>query len=401
MSDARTDPIAAFYEAHPYPPPVAELSTPDGVESMQRYDHHRIWPSRPRGSVRRLLVAGCGTSQAARHATRNPGVDVVGIDVSPTSIEHTHRLIDQHGITNLRVEQLAIEEVGSLVESPDDRFDHIVCTGVLHHLADPVAGLRALAEVLAPGGAVTLMVYAPHGRYGVTLLQEYCRLLGITPEPGDIADLVGALRELPIGHPISRALRETRDFQSDDALADALLNPRDRTYRVDELLELLAGAGLRFGRWQQQAPYLPDCGSMSETPHCDRLLDLPEPEQYLAMEYYRGTIDRHTVIAFAADDATSGVIDPAMLPDAVPIVDPAATVVDDSERLPRGAAAALLNRSHSASDLVLFVGPNELDWFRSIDGRRTVTGLGADPAFISHLIRHDLVVVDASPGAST
>jgi len=401
MSDARTDPIAAFYEAHPYPPPVEELTIAADLESDRRYAHHRIWPARSAESVRRVLVAGCGTSQAARHAMRNPGAEVVGIDVSTTSIEHTRRLIEQHGITNLRVEQLAIEQVGSLVDSTDSRFDHIVCTGVLHHLADPVAGLSALAGVLDLGGAVTLMVYAPHGRYGVTLLQKYCRLLGITPEPGDIADLVGALRELPVGHPISRALRETRDFQSDDALADALLNPRDRTYRVDELFDLLVRAGLRFGRWQQQAPYLPDCGSMSETPHCDRLLDLPEPEQYLAMEYYRGTIDRHTVIAFAADDTQSGVIDPALLPGAVPIIDPGAAVVDDTDRLPRGAAAALLNRSHPASDLVLFVGPNELDWFRSIDGHRTVTELGADTAFIEHLIRHDLVVIDATPGASS
>lgn len=399
MSDAPPDPIAAFYEAHPYPPPVDEVVAPDDVVAARRYAHHRIWPGRRVDSVRRLLVAGCGTSQAARHALRNPGVEVIGIDVSATSIAHTRRLIDQHGIDDLRVEQLPIEDVGALVDSPDDRFDHIVCTGVLHHLADPEAGLSALADVLAPGGAVTLMVYAPHGRYGVTLLQDYCRLLGVTPDPGDIADLVGALRELPVGHPISRALRETRDFQSDDALADALLNPRDRTYRVDQLFDLLASADLRFGRWQQQAPYLPDCGSMSETPHCDRLLDLPEPEQYLAMEYYRGTIDRHTVIAFASDDTASGVIDPEDLPDAVPIVDPAVAVVDDADRLPRGAAAAILNRSHPASDLVLFVGPNELGWFGAIDGCRTVREIGADPAFVEHLIRHDLVVVDTSRGA--
>ncbi len=227
-------------------------------------------------------------------------------------------------------------------------FDHIVCTGVLHHLADPVAGLRALGEVLAPGGAITLMVYAPYGRAGVYLLQDYCRRLGITTESHDLADLVATLREIPTGHPISRLLRESPDFRDDDALADALLNPRDRAYAVPELLGLLDEAGLRLGRWARQAPYLPDCGSMSETPHAARIAALPPPEQFAALELFRGTIARHTVIAFSAADETSGRLDfadPAS-PQWRPIRVPTAIAVE--ERLPPGAAAALLNRAHTA-----------------------------------------------------
>ncbi len=396
MTDPRTDAIASFYDEHPYPPPLADLDRlavrDERAVQVARVEHHRIWPSRDPASVGRVLVAGCGTSQAARHALRSPGAEVVGIDVSETSIEHTRRLIERHAIENLTVERRPIEEVASL----GGAFDHVVCTGVLHHLADPDEGLRSLASVIAPGGAVTLMVYAPFGRVGVTLIQEYCRLLGVEPTPDEIGELVGVLRELPTGHPLGRLLRETRDFQDDDALADALLNPRDRTYRVDELFELLDRAGLRFGRWSRQAPYLPDCGAMSETPHRDRLAALTPVERYSAMELFRGTIDRHTVIVGPADEPPRGVAD--VEPSAVPLVDPAALAVDDTARLPPGAAAALLNRSHTTPDIVLFVDAQELTWFRSIDGERSVGEHGIDPAFVDRLCRHDLVVLDTTAG---
>ncbi|HSJ91953.1 MAG TPA: class I SAM-dependent methyltransferase, partial [Ilumatobacter sp.] len=373
---------------------LAARSTP---EAADRFGHHLIWPERPYGTARSILVAGCGTSQAARHALRHPDAEVVGIDVSATSIEHTARLVERHGIGNLRLRRLAIEDVGQL----DRRFDHVVCTGVVHHLADPEVGLRALRGVLADRAAITLMVYGRHGRIGVYLLQEYCRRLGITTDQADIDDLVATLRELPTGHPLSRLLRETRDFGDDDALADALLNPRDRAYSVPELLELVERSGLRFGRWARQATYLPDCGTISETPHAARIARLPPFDQYTAVELFRGTIDRHTAILFDADDSRSGRLDFSQPSQLVPIVAPTAVVVDDASRLPGGAAAALLNRAHSASDLVLFVDRAELDVFRALDGRTTVAELGG-PAerLVERLWKHDLVAIDATSGGS-
>ena len=39
-----------------------------------------------------ILVAGCGTSQAAKHALRWPEAQVTGIDVSATSVRCTGRV---------------------------------------------------------------------------------------------------------------------------------------------------------------------------------------------------------------------------------------------------------------------------------------------------------------------
>jgi 2-polyprenyl-3-methyl-5-hydroxy-6-metoxy-1,4-benzoquinol methylase len=91
---------------------------------------------------------------------------VVGIDVSVTSPEHTERLKQKYNLRNLETRQVQIEDVNEL----ERQFDHIICTGVLHHLADPDAGLRALRSVLKPDGAMYLMIVeqvkdaAPHAR---------------------------------------------------------------------------------------------------------------------------------------------------------------------------------------------------------------------------------------------
>jgi SAM-dependent methyltransferase len=384
--DVRPDPIEAFYDRHPYPPPVSELRT--SARGL-RAAHHLIWPARPPDAIGSVLVAGCGTSQAVRHALRRPHARVVGIDVSEASLEHARALAARHDVENLELHRIPIERVAAL----GARFDHVVCTGVLHHLADPADGLRRLRDVLAPGGAVTLMVYGRYGRIGVYMLQDYCRRLGVGTSPGDLAGLVATLREIPRGHPLSRLLRESPDFADDDALADALCNPRDRAYSVPELLELVAGAGLRFGRWERQAPYLPDCGAISETPHAARIAALAPAEQYALVELFRGTIARHTAIAFADDDAASGALE--FTGRWVPVPVPTAIAVE--ERLPPGAAAVLINRAHTDTDLVLFADRAQYEIFRAIDGRRTIAELGAGAAgFVERLWRHDLVVLDGS-----
>jgi SAM-dependent methyltransferase len=396
VTGVRADAIEAFYDRHPYPPPVGDPSAfarRHGEGRSSRAAHHRIWPERPAGAVGSVLVAGCGTSQAVRHALRHPAARVVGIDVSAESLGHTRALAARLGVTNLELHRMPIDAADGLGE----RFDHIVCTGVLHHLADPDLGLRRLREVLAPAGAVTLMVYARYGRTGVYLFQEYCRRLGTDASPAELAELIATLREIPVGHPLSRLLRESRDFADDDALADALCNPRDRAYSVPELLELVAGAGLRFGRWERQAPYLPDCGAISETPHAARIAALPPAEQYALVELFRGTMTRHTAIAFADDDATSGVLDFAdpAVGRWVPVPVPGAIAVEES--LPPGVAAALINRAHTDTDLVLFADRRRHETFRSIDGERTIADLGSGAAeFVERLWRHDLVVLDTT-----
>ena len=174
--DAVREAVQRFYEQHPYPPPSAL----DGYrrrwedEGRRRADFHLHFPRTAYRGNLQVLVAGCGTSQAARHALRRPDSHVVGIDVSAASLGHTDALNAKHGLSNLELARLPIERAGELGRS----FDLIICTGVLHHLPDPAEGLSALRGVLAPDGAIHLMVYGTYGRAGVA------HAAGILPPAG-------------------------------------------------------------------------------------------------------------------------------------------------------------------------------------------------------------------------
>ena len=278
LSDSSPE-VRAFYERMPYPAPLTSLDEHRDLyqnPDRRRAQFHLIWPTEPLRENLEILVAGCGTSQAARYALREPKARVTGIDLSETSLRHTSDLQQKYDLKNLELHQLPVERVGELGRT----FDQIVCTGVLHHLPDPDLGLRALRDVLNPNGAMQLMVYAAYGRAGIYMIKEYCRLLGITSSDEDLRDLGATLKALPGDHPLALAMRGAFDFDNPDALADALLHPIDRAYTVPELYDLLERCGMSFGRWTEQAPYLAQCGVLAKTPHAARLAALPPPQEH-------------------------------------------------------------------------------------------------------------------------
>jgi len=402
--------VRRFYDQYPYPRPI------DGLEKYRqlwqdpqrrRADYHLAWPARPYNQDLSILIAGCGTSQAAKHAVRWPTAQITGIDVSATSVRCTEDLKRKCSLNNLQVYQLPIELVNELGTT----FDQIVCTGVLHHLVDPDAGLRALRSVLKPGGAMHLMVYAPYGRTGIYMLQEFCRRVGLRATDTDISGLIDALSALPLGHPLENLLREAPDFQQEAGLADALLHPQDRAYSVPQLFDFLEKGGLRFSRWIRQAPYSPHCGIMAQVPQASRIARLSPREQYVTAELFRGTMVRHSMIAYRNDHpraAQSVSFDCDAWRNYVPIRMPDTICIQ--ERLPAGAAAVLINQSHTYTDLFMPIDSTEKRLFDAIDGNRCVgeivestlsssqqkMQLEIARAFFERLWWYDQVVFDAS-----
>ena len=369
-------------------------------DERRRAESHLFWPREPYRDDRSILVAGCGTVQAAHYAVRWPRARVVGIDVSPTSLAFTENLKRKYALHNLQVRRLAVESAGDLGQT----FDHVVCTGVLHHLADPDTGLRELRNVLEASGAMHIMVYAPYGRAGIYMLQDYCRHLGIGWSEPEIRRLLETLKALPQDHPLVPLLQHSPDFATSAGVADALLHPRDRSYSVPQLLEFLERSDVVFGRWVRQAPYLPWCGAIAATPHKSNLAALPAAEQYASIELFRGTMVRHSFVAYRRDrpaSVNSVCFDgdewlryiPVRLPDTIAVKD----------HLPAGASAVLINRSHTFTDLYLPIDEPQERLFAGIDGRASIAEIcgerssrDLERSFFQQLWRSDQVVFDTS-----
>jgi len=392
--------VRTFYEKHPYPSPVDDLESyrnrwPD--THRKRAAFHLLWPNKNLREDYSILVAGCGTAQAARYAMRWPDSRVVGIDFSAAAVRHTIELKRRYRLDNLDVRQLPLEMVADL----GMRFDHIISTGVIHHLSDPMAGLVALRNVLEPDGAMHLMVYAPYGRAGIYMLQDFFRRL-LGPGAG-FRDVVTALECLPATHPLISLLSKVPDFKTKEGLADALLNPHDQAYSVPQLFLLLRASGLVFGRWLRQAAYSFQVGIMSRLPDAIRGTQLSNEDEYAASELFRGDMMRHSAIAYRDDRPCVPKVDfsgnswlgyvPIPVPDSVCL----------QERLPAGIAAVLINRAHTFTDIVLPLRSREKQLFDQVNGERAIGEIVSNidrrediRTFFERLWWHDQIVFDTT-----
>jgi SAM-dependent methyltransferase len=191
----------------------------------------------------RVWVAGCGTNQAVITALMFPNAQVVGSDLSAGSLEVAGHNARQLGLANLELRNESIHQAGYA-----EAFDYVVCTGVIHHTADPARALRHLAAALRPAGVMQLMVYNRYHRIKTTAFQKAVRaMLG---GEGYVYEREQALARRFVHHfagpgPMGPWLAQYREAP-DAELADALIQPVEHSYTVQSLDGMARDAALEL-----------------------------------------------------------------------------------------------------------------------------------------------------------
>lgn len=280
------DVVAQQYTRWVYPEPIVDL--PNWlVNNWQWFDPSHsarlFWPrQRPQDDLD-ILIAGCGTNQAAVIAFNNPHSRVVAVDVSAQSLQHEQFLKEKYKLDNLQLHLLPIEDLGSLGQD----FDLIISTGVLHHLASPEVGMQALADCLRRDGVAAIMLYAKYGRLGVDMMQEVFREMSLTQDEASLQIVKSALAVLPANHPLMTYSQSAPDLGYDAGLVDTFLHGRERNYTVQQCVDLVSSAGLVFQDLLFKKPY--HAPLESTDPFLKAASMLPKEQQWAVMEriYFR------------------------------------------------------------------------------------------------------------------
>ncbi len=149
----------------PLAPPFADFA---GVESGQR-----------------VLDVGCGPGALTRELVARVGpTEVRAVDPAEQFVETVRARYP-----GVQVERAAAEEL----PFPDEQFDAALAQLVVHFMADPVAGLREMARVTRPGGAVAACVW-DHAGGGGPLSTFWEAVHELDPGAEDESRLAGARR---------------------------------------------------------------------------------------------------------------------------------------------------------------------------------------------------------------
>jgi 2-polyprenyl-3-methyl-5-hydroxy-6-metoxy-1,4-benzoquinol methylase len=231
------------YEENPYPrwvtPGPATPQRDPGAFLANRFPRAALRPV-PGGAAPEILIAGCGTGQQPIEMQRMfPSARVLAIDLSLASLGYAQRKSAELGIEGIAYAQADVLQLPALGR----RFDVIAASGVLHHLADPLAGWRALLECLRPGGVMLLGLYSEAARRDVVAARAVIAGRGLAPTRAGIR----AARRLIAGAEPDSALgrlARSSDFYSLSACRDLLFHVQETRLTLPAIAAFIAANGL-------------------------------------------------------------------------------------------------------------------------------------------------------------
>lgn len=236
--------VRDMYEENPYPRWVKTASDPvlRTIDRQIQSQH----PGAPYQALEKdeveVLIAGCGTGQqVAELASSNPDARITAVDLSLSSLSYAKHRTDSLGLNNITYGQADILELSSLGRS----FDLILCTGVLHHMGDPLRGWRVLLSLLKPKGLMKIALYSETARADIVAAREFIAQGNYGSAAEDIRRLRQDLLSLEDSNPAKR-VTGSGDFFGTSTCRDLLFHVQEQRFTIPQIKAFIDQNALQF-----------------------------------------------------------------------------------------------------------------------------------------------------------
>ena len=244
ITDAISLQVTHQYEKNPYPRWVRSPSV--NAETFSEFLQQELGVEASRFAGRLdaadVLVAGCGTGQQSIQTARKlPSARILAVDLSVSSLAYAACKTRELGMSNIEYAQADILELASIGKT----FDLIQCVGVLHHLADPVAGWRVLRSLLRPGGVMQVGLYSEIARSRIAAAQKLIVEQDYESTTEGIRRFRVDLQSLGRWRPF-RNLVAIEDFYDTSGCRDLFFHVKEHRFTLPQIKRCLAELDLEF-----------------------------------------------------------------------------------------------------------------------------------------------------------
>ena len=202
---------------------------PNKIEYNNKFDNPNV------------LIAGCGTGRHPIANSMYKDAKILAVDLSLASLAYAKRKTDELGIKNIEYLHADILQLKNLKR----KFDVIESSGVLHHMDDPIAGLRVLHDILEPHGFLKLGLYSETARKEVVKGREFIK----SKKFKDTNENIKICRQLFFKEQENLSLKnsiQSSDFYSLSSVRDLFFHTQEHRYTIPQISKILDDFDFEF-----------------------------------------------------------------------------------------------------------------------------------------------------------
>jgi SAM-dependent methyltransferase/Flp pilus assembly protein TadD len=241
--DSVSKKVREQYEEHPYP---RWRYTNKNLPSNFLFKlNNEIKPNKIEYSNKfvnpNVLIAGCGTGKHITIAERYLNANILGVDLSLASLAYAKRKTEELGFKNIEFLHADILQLKNL----NRKFDVIECVGTLHHMKDPLTGLKVLLDLLEPHGFLKLGLYSEIARQHIVKAREFIKKKKFKNTIKDIRNC----RESIFNEkkdPLLQKIFHSNDFYSTSSVRDLMFHVKEHRFTIPEISKMLKNLNLEF-----------------------------------------------------------------------------------------------------------------------------------------------------------